>query len=431
MINRFWFLAYNLILLPTLVVVVNFLAIYKKNIRENLEKRSGQWKRMAYAISFREWQKPLVWLHVASAGEFLQAQPVIEKCVKEGAECLLTYSSINAYRWIERSQDDKNSGLLLTEFLPLDTIWNARRLIGLFQPSRIVWVSYDLWPNLIWEAHRQKIPQSLISAIVHHNSLRTNNLLGRSFYKSIYKCMEHILTVSDTDRQRIITAIPEHHKVEVMGDTRCDSVLERRNSIEIPKLPKTLENRFVFVAGSTWKSDEKCIFPALKEAIHEFPDLLLIIAPHEPSEKNLIFSEKYFDNIPLLRWSKISTGPKKDTRIILIDRVGILAGLYQLANISYVGGAFTTGVHNILEPIAMGAAVTFGPKHSNSIEAIQLIEKKLVKTVKNTLEFRRLLFHYLKNRDSCNELGQKSKLFIESQAGATELSVPLLIKDLL
>ena len=59
-----------------------------------------EWKRMAYAISFREWQKPLVWLHVASAGEFLQAQPVIKKCVKEGAECLLTYSSINAYRWI-------------------------------------------------------------------------------------------------------------------------------------------------------------------------------------------------------------------------------------------------------------------------------------------------------------------------------------------
>ena len=54
----------------------------------------------------------------------------------------------------------------------------------------------------------------------------------------------------------------------------------------------------------------------------------------------------------------------------------------------------------------------------------------LAKTIKSTLEFRRLLFHYLKNRDSCIELGQKSKLFIESQAGATELSVPLLIKDL-
>jgi len=429
MTSRFWFTAYNLLLLPLFLGIVKILAFSKTNIRESLEKREGQWERLADGVSKRDWQKPLVWLHVASAGEFLQAQPVIERCVAEGAECVLTYSSINAYRWLERPQQAKIPGLLISEFLPPDTLWNARCLLGLLQPSRLVWVSYDLWPNLVWEAHQQKIPQSLISAIVHADSRRTTNIVGRSFYHSIYECLEHILTVSEADRQRILSAIPEHPKVEVMGDTRCDSVLERRDRLKIPELPQNAKNGFVFVAGSTWPPDEACIFPALKEALTEFPELFLILAPHEPAEEYLKKAEKHFAGIPLIRWSNISSAPE-DVRILLIDSVGILAGLYHSAKMAYVGGAFTTGVHNILEPVAMGAAVAFGPKHDNSSEALQMLEQKLVNTVKNSAEFRKLLFDLLADQEHCHELGQKSRAFIEAQAGAAELCVPLLMKDL-
>ena len=150
MTSRFWFAVYNLFFLPLFFGIVNLLAFFKTNIRESLEKRKNQWERLGDGVSKRDWQKPLVWLHVASAGEFLQAQPVIERCVAGGAECVLTYSSINAYRWLESPQQAKIPGLLATEFLPTDTLWNARRLLGLLQPSRLVWVSYDLWPNLVW-----------------------------------------------------------------------------------------------------------------------------------------------------------------------------------------------------------------------------------------------------------------------------------------
>jgi len=97
---------------------------------------------------------------------------------------------------------------------------------------------------------------------------------------------------------------------------------------------------------------------------------------------------------------------------------------------AYVGGAFTTGVHNILEPAAMGAIVAFGPKHDNSIEALQMLEQKLVNTVKNSAEFRKLLFDLLADQAYCFDLGKKSQAFVEAQAGAAELCVPLLMKDL-
>ena len=429
MTRRFSFLAYNIIILPLLFGLVKILAFKKENIRESLEKREGLWERLAEGVSKRNWQKPLLWLHVASAGEFLQAQPVIARCAEGGAECVLTYSSINAHRWLERPQQNKIPGLLATEFLPKDSLWNARRLLGLIQPSRLIWVSYDLWPNLVWEAHQQKIPQSLISGIVHANSGRTNNYLGRAFYRSIYQSLEHILTVSEADRQRVLSAFPEHPHVEVMGDTRCDSVLERRDRLQIPELPQAAKDGFVFVAGSIWPQDEECIFSGMKDALAEFPELFLIIAPHEPNEKHLENAETFFSDTASVRWSKVSEA-NADVRILLIDTVGILAGLYHSAKMAYVGGAFTTGVHNILEPVAMGAAVAFGPKHDNSTEALQMLEQKFAVCVKNSTEFRSFIFDLLADQERCRNLGQRSREFVESQAGAADLCVPMLMKNL-
>ena len=429
MTSRFWFLTYNLILLPLLSGIVKIFASYNSKISESIEKREGLWERLEVAVSKRDWQKPLLWFHVASAGEFLQAQPLIDRCIAEGAECVVTYSSVNAYHWLQRPAQTETQNLLAAEFLPVDKIHNIRSLLGLLQPSRLVWVSYDLWPNLVWEANRQGIPQSLISGIIHAGSLRTVNFIGRSFYHSLYECLEHILTVSEADSQRVLSAIPDHPQVKVMGDTRCDSVLERRNNLEIPQLPPAAKDSFVFVAGSTWPLDETCIFPGLQEALNKFPELFLVLAPHEPTEEHLKNAENFFSGTQMVRWSQVNTATL-DVRILLIDSVGILAGIYHSAKTAYVGGAFTTGVHNILEPAAMGAAVAFGPKHSNSMEALIMLEQKLATTVKNSSEFQNWLFDILGNQELCDQLGRSSKEFVETQAGAAKICIPFLMDGL-
>ncbi len=429
MTSRFWFLTYNLILLPLLSGVVKIFASYNSKISESIEKREGLWERLEVAVSKRDWQKPLLWFHVASAGEFLQAQPLIDRCIAEGAECVVTFSSVNAFHWLQRPDQTETQNLLAAEFLPVDKIHNIRSLLGLLQPSRLVWVSYDLWPNLVWEAHRQGIPQSLISGIIHAGSLRTVNFIGRSFYHSLYECLEHILTVSEADSQRVLSAIPDHPQVKVMGDTRCDSVLERRNNLEIPQLPPAAKDSFVFVAGSTWPLDETCIFPGLQEALNKFPELFLVLAPHEPTEEHLKNAENFFSGTQMVRWSQVNTATL-DVRILLIDSVGILAGIYHSAKIAYVGGAFTTGVHNILEPAAMGASVSFGPKHSNSMEALIMLEQKLATTVKNSSEFQNWLFDILGNQELCDQLGRSSKEFVETQAGAAKICIPFLMDGL-
>ena len=402
------------------------MAPFRQNIKDSLKKREGLWERLENAISKRDWQKPLLWFHVASAGELLQAQPLIDRCSAQGSECVLTYSSINAFHWLQKQEQEKTLNLLVAEFLSIDLISNVRRLLGLLQPTRLIWISYDLWPNLVWEAHRQNIPQSLVSGIVHASSMRSVSFIGRNFSRSLYKCLDHILTVSEADRKRVLSAFPEHPYVDVMGDTRCDSVLERRKNMQAPKLPVAAENKLIFVAGSTWPKDEKCVFPGLKNALESYPDLFLIIAPHEPTEDHLSNVENYFAGIPILRWSNITYDSKK-VRILLIDSIGILASVYHHAQIVFIGGAFTTGVHNVMEPAVMGATVSFGPKHSNSNECLQMLEKGLATCINNSYEFQSWLNSLIEDRKRCMELGKQSKEYVEGQAGASERCLSLLV----
>ena len=410
-------LLYNLVLLPLLRIVVRVKARKDSRIREGLERRREVWERLGTALGERDWQKPLLWFHVASAGELLQAQPVISRCAAEEWQCVLTYSSVNALRWVERMGGVPD--VLAADFLPEDTMFHARRLLGLIQPSGIVHVSYDLWPNLIWEAQRQGIPQGLISALVHAGSAREAKWHGRAFYRSLYEALEFAGAVAETDRSRILRSAPQHPEVFVMGDTRCDSVLERRDRLSPPEFPEVVAGKFLLVAGSIWPPDEECITPGLKSALFTNPDLFVIAAPHEPTESHLKSVETAFAEFQPLRWSQ-REGADAQTRMLVVDQVGLLAGLYRGADLAYVGGAFTTGVHNTLEPAAMGLPVICGPRYDNSHETLSMIEHGLAFTVQTPESFTTVLKDLLSNRKRCQELGTQVREFVEAQAGASE-----------
>ena len=91
MATRFWFVVYNLIFLPLLSGTVKILAPFRRNIRDGLEKREGLWERLESSVSKRDWQKPLLWFHVASAGELLQAKPLIDRSSAHGSELSLIH----------------------------------------------------------------------------------------------------------------------------------------------------------------------------------------------------------------------------------------------------------------------------------------------------------------------------------------------------
>ena len=139
---RFWFICYNLIL----KLFSGLIRVRSRNdpdLQEALEGRQNLWERLEASLKSRNPGKPLVWFHVASAGEWLQAQPVIRRLSEKEVQCVLTYTSINARRWFGKRKETP-PGVLVHEFIPLDTPGNAKRLLNLMAPDKIVWVSYDL-----------------------------------------------------------------------------------------------------------------------------------------------------------------------------------------------------------------------------------------------------------------------------------------------
>ncbi|MGK5095361.1 glycosyltransferase N-terminal domain-containing protein [Deltaproteobacteria bacterium TL4] len=414
-----WALLYNWFFLPCLWLLAKLVSFRNANLRAALKGRKGFGDRLEKQGNRRDLHKPLVWFHVASAGEFLQAQPLLNECYQYGWEYALTFTSVNGYKWIQKTKFPENNPPLLADYLPFDSLYNVRQCLAILHPSAIVYVKFDLWPNLVWEAYAQRLPQLLISCSLSPQSAKIKTPWGRSLFRTLYPCLNAIFTVTLEDKQRLLLTNPEHPKIEVTGDTRVDSVLQRRAQLPSLKLPDYVAQRFVFIAGSTWPPDEDCIFPALKAALTQFPDLLLLIVPHEPMESHLKPSETFFHEFPLVRWSQLNE-KTAEVRIILMDTVGILSSLYEAGHLAYIGGAFTTGVHNTLEPCAMGVPVIFGPRFHNSPEAKHMVAHQLASTVSTPNEFHQVLWTHLGNRERCLQLGQQVQHFVESQKGASQ-----------
>ena len=107
-------------------------------------------------------------------------------------------------------------------------------------------------------------------------------------------------------------------------------------------------------------------------------------------------------------------------RVLIVDEIGILSSLYAKANLAFVGGAFTTGVHNIMEPAAFGLPTFFGPRFRNYATAIRFVEDKLAYSVQDAEELRSSMMPLLKEPDKAKELGLRARNLLEQEAGAAQ-----------
>jgi 3-deoxy-D-manno-octulosonic-acid transferase len=419
--RQIWRAAYSLAY-PLLWTGIHGAALANRNVKEALAGRKGLWQRLEHQLANRNPSRPLVWFHVASAGEFLQAQPVIERCHQNGFECAITFTSVNGMKWIRKTRFAPGQQPVIIEYLPLDSRRNMRRLLETLRPSVIVYVAYDLWPNLIWEAKRKRITQHLISAALQPRSRRLISSAGRSFYKTLYHCLDGIFTITEADRQRFLATDPEHPNIQVAGDTRFDSVMDRKRRLSPPALPSYVAEKFVLVIGSSSPVDDPHIFPALKAALEKYPDLLLFIVPHEPTETHLGQTEKFFGGFSMERFTKLRQSPDLPPRIIQVDTIGILSALYAVGDLAYVGGGFGPRVHNVMEPAVMGLPVIFGPIFDNSPEAEDLVKEGIAFAVADGEAFKTRLFELLEHPDKCRRLGQQAAQALAARAGATDRS---------
>jgi 3-deoxy-D-manno-octulosonic-acid transferase len=448
------YVLYN-VMLPAARAIARFAALYNDKIAEGLAGRKGleeRWHRKAAGL---DRGKQLVWFHVSSVGEFEQAKPVMNLLAERHGKDLqiaLTFYSPSGMNYYERFDRSKRiDAVVFVDYLPVDTRRNMRFCLDILRPDAIVYVKFDLWPNLIVEAERRGIQQVLVSGTLSPGSRRLS-WLARGFYADVYSRLDAIAAISDEDAERFrqgfdipqppgeggsggngpkpptigASRVPE---IVSAGDTRFDQVCRRIDSSTV-SLPSTLRDcpkRFL-IAGSTWPRDEEIVIPGFARLMKKFPDAGLIVVPHEPTPQRLgeIDTSLILEGIPYTLLSVIGDEGHLDTPAVVADGIGYLAELYRTGYCAYVGGSFTTGVHNVMEPAVLELPVFFGPRIDNSYEARKLVELGVGRIVTSAREFADAAGMIFADAELRDELGRSGARFIRNHCGAAIHCVDLI-----
>lgn len=410
------------LLLPVGRAGARLLATRNHKLRDGLAGRAGAEARLRALGTKLE---GCVWFHTASVGEYEQARPITALLSEQQPEwpVLHTFFSPSGFEYARKLGEAR-----FIEYLPEDTRGRVRRVLETLRPRALVFVKFDLWPNLLVEADRCNVPVLLFDATLRARSWRSR-WPARSLYRNLYERLRLISAVSDSDAARFRALVPRHHGIVVDGDTRFDQVMHRRRSAHRVQLPEALRcgERFTFIAGSTWPPDEERLLPAwgaLRARLVE-PTPLLVLVPHEPTAAHLGLLEVELTRHSLrgIRYSQVALGNGEALTahdVLLVDRVGILAELYASADAAYVGGAFTTGVHNVMEPAIHGLPVLFGPRHQNAPEAESLLELGAAGVIRSSADLERQLQALAADTGLRRRMGDRARAFVEANFGASE-----------
>ena len=360
--------------------------------------------------SYRDQNSKVTWVHCSSLGEFEQGRPVIEKLRSQypDSRILLTFFSPSGFEI--RKDYNGADGVF---YLPLDSSGNAKRFFDIVNPSLVVFVKYDYWYYYLTECKKRNIPLLLISGIFRQDQPFFK--WYSDLHRKMLNCFTHFF-VQDKESLQLLQSINLNNAV-VAGDTRFDRVSEiAENFKPIEEVEKFCGSSRVLVAGSTWPEDEKLI----KDAITDFPDLKLIIAPHEIHKEHIDQLKTIFPDAALYSELIAQGSEPIPANCLIIDNIGMLSRLYHSATITYVGGGFKKGIHNTLEAAVHGKPVLFGPNYKKFKEAIGLIETGGGICINSSIELSAILQKFINNKNELELSSKKSFDFVKQHKGATE-----------
>ncbi|WP_350292740.1 glycosyltransferase N-terminal domain-containing protein [uncultured Croceitalea sp.] len=351
----------------------------------------------------------VIWMHVASLGEYEQGLPILQKLkiLYPNYKFLLTFFSPSGYE-VKKNTD----GADIITYLPLDTITNVNKFIELVNPRMALFIKYEIWPNYLNALKNKEIPTFLVSALFSKKQVYFK--WYGSFMRKSLGTFNHLF-VQDENSKKLLNDFG-FVNVSVSGDTRFDRVseiLSRDNDLAF--MSNFKQHNFCFVIGSSWPQDEEIIVDFINKSDKK---IKYAIAPHNIKEEH-IKNLKNSITKKVICYSEVEHKSLEDYNVLLIDTIGLLTKIYSYANIAYVGGGFKTGLHNTLEPAVFGTPILIGPNYTSFKEAEQLVERGGIISIKTKEEFSRRINKLLENKNVLLSTGQINSQYVESNKGAT------------
>jgi 3-deoxy-D-manno-octulosonic-acid transferase len=366
-------------------------------------------------------ERQLVWMHCASLGEFEQGRPVLEALreARPDWKILLTFFSPSGY---ERCKDEPLADHVA--YLPADGPARAQAWVNHIRPGLAIFVKYEFWFFHLRALHRAGVPTFLVAA-----SFRPNQWFFQrsgSWWRRMLTFFDNIIVQTPGDKA-LLTGPGKYptDQVVVAGDPRMDRTLQLAGVPFTDDIIAafTAGDPITIIAGSVWPQD-------VERWLGAWPQLpancRLILAPHQLHEKEIAGWREAFDAV---RYTEAEASTVGEHRVLILDTIGILSRAYRYGRLAYVGGAFKTGLHNTLEPLAYSLPVLFGPLHHKFPEAGEAIRRGGAFSVPSDEELR-VTVTTLLDEESWRKASLAQRDFALANAGAGQRTAALILDRL-
>lgn len=423
------YLAYSLLLSVGLLFSAPYFlyqALAHGKYLEGLRQRLGKLQ------SFGKY--PTIWLHCVSVGETQAARPLVDRLRKEFPDHSLVISTITrtgqklAHDVFAREADS-------VFYFPFDWRWCVRRALRAVNPSVVLLMETELWPNFLRECSAREIPVALVNGRISRQSYRRYAWV-KVFLSRVLESLSIAVMQSEADAQRLRSLGMSSERIRTAGNLKFDAQA-------VPSAgEKTAEIRDRFslnpgspliLAASTHAPEEKIILESFKQ-VRAQQSVRLMLAPRHPERFAEVASLIQGSGLSWTRRTNASGAGDGDAAVILLDTIGELPATYALASVVFVGGSIVDrGGHNVLEPATAGVPVVTGA-HTHNFHAIvdllneagAIIQLPPVEGDAASTKLAKVLNELLANPQHRRELAERAKQLIAINQGAAERTIKLI-----
>ena len=390
---------------------------YRKYIR-NLPQRLGY-----FPLSFNFDGDESIWIQAVSVGEVLTARALLPQ-LRERYPRLRIFLSTTTMtgQQVARSNVHDVDGVF---YFPLDLPPIVNRTMARVKPRLFIMMETELWPNVLRACRRAGVRTVLVNGRISARSFPRYRL-ARPFFERVLGDVDRFCMQSDESARRIVEIGAERERVSVTGSLKFDSldmpgaVVADRGRNRVMRYFRIAPDRPVVIAASTLRGEEEPVLEAFQRIRATWGNALLIIAPRKPERFDEVDRLARRPGWRVARRTELPVDAEPRVDIVVLDTIGELAQLYQVATVVFVGGSLVdAGGHNILEPAVFGKPIVFGPHMHNFTEiARTFLENRGAVQVHSATELETTLVELLSDPVRRASLGAAARALVEANRGA-------------
>ncbi|MBN1872484.1 MAG: 3-deoxy-D-manno-octulosonic acid transferase [Candidatus Omnitrophica bacterium] len=375
-----------------------------------------------------------IWIHAVSVGEMRTAATLINGIRRRYPKSLFVISNVTKTGHDIAASVAAKDDIVI--YFPVDISFVVRRLVTLVNPKLFVFIETEIWPNLITELHKRKVPIVLMNGRISPASFRNYRLIKPIMRPVLEKITLFCMRTED-DAARIKELGAKSDDVVVSGNMKFDSAVSVEEEQGMSGVPVShhdwlKSNKRLFVAGSTHRGEDSKIINSYRLLKRYHPELQLLIAPRHVERTGEIATLIKQSGFTPVKVSEIEladeTAGLDREAVFILDSMGRLNSLYKLASIVFIGGSLIPhGGHNFLEPAIYAKPLITGCYVHNFKDMFDIFLKNdAIKVVHNESDLVDSLKTFLEDDKICVDMGNRAKDIVLKNVGSTDRNLDLI-----